>query len=182
LALHPGAGRPLPRAAQPWRIAGQSVGSIGSRLPAGLFSVVALAAAERSNTASCAACSQCPRFPAASSNPTVTCWNACATGRMTCCASPPTCGSRPPPTRQNVTCDPRNPAEDIGPAPLQVGHPRPVRHPRLHLHRCQARRSCAHHHPRRPGREPLDATHPRTPVIHAVPCHRPTAPIARAGT
>ena len=53
-----------------------------------------------------------------------------------------------------------NPAEDQRPAPLGEDHPRPVRHPRLRLHRSQARDRRLHRHPRRPRRKPVDTTHP----------------------
>jgi NADPH-dependent curcumin reductase CurA len=48
---------------------------------------------------------------------------------------------------ENATCGLRNLAEDIGAAPLRTGHPEPVRHPRLHLHRRQARRPRPDRHP-----------------------------------
>jgi Transposase IS66 family len=51
--------------------------------------------------------SRCPRCPAVSSGPAVTCWNACANGGPTCCGSPLTCGYRRHPTRPNVTCGPQ---------------------------------------------------------------------------
>jgi transposase len=62
-------------------------------------------------------------------------------------------------------------AEDFRPAPLRAGHPAPVRHPRLHLHRRQAWRPRPDRHPPRPRRHPLDAAHPRPAVNPAAPHH-----------
>jgi hypothetical protein len=53
-----------------------------------------------------------------------------------------------------------NPAEDLRPAPLGDDHPRPVRDPRICLHRRQARDRRLHRHPRRPRRKSLDPAHP----------------------
>ena len=76
----------------------------------------------------------------------------------------------------------QDPAEDIRPAPLRAGHPRPVRHPRLHLHRRQARRPRPDRHPTTPSpatpgyrlsptrRKPL--THRLTPPPTAKKAHR----------
>ena len=53
-----------------------------------------------------------------------------------------------------------NPAEDQRPAPLGEDHPRPVRDPRLCLHRSQARDRRLHRHPRRSRRKSVDTAHP----------------------
>ena len=60
----------------------------------------------------------------------------------------------------------QDPAEDQRPAPLGEDHPRPVRDPRLRLHRRQARDRRLHRHPRRPRRKPLDTTHPGNRLNH----------------
>ncbi len=76
-----------------------------------------------------------------------------------------------PPTSNQAEGDLRTaktPAEDLRPAPLGENHPRPVRHPRIHLHRRQAWTSDLHRHPRRPRRKPLDTAHPR----HRMNCTR----------
>ena len=52
-----------------------------------------------------------------------------------------------------------DPAEDLRPAPLGEGHSRPVRDPRLRIHRRQARRRRLHRHPRRSCRKPLDTAY-----------------------
>ena len=68
-----------------------------------------------------------------------------------------------PPTNNQAERDAR-PAktgqEAIRAAPLGENHPPPVRHPRLRIHRHQARTRRLRRHPRRPRREPLDTTHP----------------------
>ena len=55
----------------------------------------------------------------------------------------------------------QDPAEDQRPAPLSENHPRPVRHPRLRIHRRQARPRPVHRHIQRARRRPLDTTGPR---------------------
>jgi hypothetical protein len=54
----------------------------------------------------------------------------------------------------------QDPAEDFRPAPLGEDHPRPVRRPRLRIHRHQARPPGLHRHPRGPRRKRLDTTDP----------------------
>ena len=70
---------------------------------------------------------------------------------------------RHPPDQQPGRTRPaalQDPAEDQRPAPLGEDHPGPVRHPRIRLHRRQARDRRLHRHPRRTRRKPLDTTHP----------------------
>ena len=96
-----------------------------------------------------------------SSRPPGCCWNACAHREadvlrfLTDTAIPP--DLQPGRTRPAARKDP---AEDQRPAPLGESHPRPVRHPRLRLHRRQARDRRPRRHPRRPRRKPLDTTRP----------------------
>ena len=59
-----------------------------------------------------------------------------------------------------------NPAEDLRPAPLGENHPPPVRHPRIRLHRRQARDRRLHRHPRRHRRKPLDTADPGQRLNH----------------
>src|ERR1017187_5997913 len=53
-----------------------------------------------------------------------------------------------------------NGPEDLRKAPVQHSHQTPADHPRLHLHRHQARPGRHDRAPRRDPRHPLDATHP----------------------
>ena len=71
---------------------------------------------------------------------------------------------RHPPDQQPGRTRPaalQDPAEDQRPAPLGEDHPGPVRHPRIRLHRRQARDRRLHRHPRRTRRKPVDTTHLR---------------------
>jgi transposase len=74
-----------------------------------------------------------------------------------------------PPTSNQAERDlrPSDPAEDIRPAPLGENHPPPVCHPRVRLHRRQARDRRLHRHPRRPRRKPLDTAHLGQHLNHA---------------
>ena len=67
----------------------------------------------------------------------------------------------PTSTRPNATCAPPRPSRRSPAGSAPNTPPAPVRHPRLRLHRRQARHQRLHRHPRRPHRKPLDATHPR---------------------
>jgi hypothetical protein len=70
---------------------------------------------------------------------------------------------RIPPTSNQAERDvrPAKVQQKIRPAPLRAGHPPPLRHPRLPVHRRQARKEHAHRAPRCARREPMDATRPR---------------------
>lgn len=69
----------------------------------------------------------------------------------------------------------QDPAENLWPAPLPDRHPRPLRDPRLPVHRRQARRFRLRRHHRRSHRKPLDAAHPRQHVNHTLnPSHTAT--------
>ena len=78
--------------------------------------------------------------------------------------TPPSPDQQPGRTRPAALQDP---AEDQRPAPLGQDHPGPVRHPRIRLHRRQARDHRLHRHPRRTHRKPLDTTHPGNRLNHA---------------
>jgi transposase len=61
-------------------------------------------------------------------------------------------------------------------AALGGNHPAPVRHPRLHLHRPQARRQRADRAPRRAHRQPVDAAPPRSALSPGRPDPPPGLP------
>jgi len=90
------------------------------------------------------------------------CWNACTTARTMSSGSCLTCGYRPHPTRPSATCArPRHSRKSpAGSAPKTPPRHR-YAHPRLHLHRCQAR----HQHLHRPARRP----HRKTPGLPPIP-------------
>ena len=56
----------------------------------------------------------------------------------------------------------------------EPGNPAPVRHPRLPVHRRQARHQRPHRPARRPRRPPLDATHTRPPITRVRRSHHVT--------
>ena len=67
-----------------------------------------------------------------------------------------------PPTSNQAERDlrPSKTQQKISGRLLGEDHPRPVRDPRLRLHRGQARDRRLHRHPRRPRRKSVDTAHP----------------------
>ena len=107
------------------------------------------------------------------------CWRSCATGRTTCCASPPTWPCHPPPTRPNATYDRPNANERVRPTDQRRAHPGPLHHPRLPLDRRQTRPQRA---PRSPTPSPATPGTPGTPDPVLCEPHDRPQPTGRRST